>query len=211
MKSETEPLLISALQHYSYCPRQCALIHQEQIFDDNEFTMRGNRAHRRVDAGESTLEDGICVIRSLPLYSDKYHLVGKADVVEFDDYGMPFPIEYKHGSRQKKEHDEIQLAAQALCLEEMTGKPVLNGAIYHHKSRRRRDVEITSQLKEQVIEIAGEIQLMLASGKLPPPIGDRSLCRACSLRESCQPELVGATQRLRSLRSHLFSVDGEPT
>lgn len=125
---------MSALQHYSYCPRQCALIHQEQVFDDNEFTMRGHRAHRRVDSGESTLEDGIRVVRSLPLYSEKYHLVGKADVVEFDENDTPYPVEYKHGKRQKKEHDDIQLAAQALCLEEMTGKPVLKGAIYHHKS-----------------------------------------------------------------------------
>jgi len=209
MKDETDPLMISALQHYSYCPRQCALIHQEQIFDDNEFTLRGNRAHRRVDAGDSTLENGIRVIRSLPLYSDKHHLVGKADVVEFDDNGVPFPVEYKHGSRQKKEHDEIQFAAQALCLEEMTGKAVTNGAIYHHKSRHRREVEITSQLKERVIETAEAIRQMLAWGKLPPPVDDRSLCRACSLRESCQPDLVGSAPRLRRLRSHLFTVDDE--
>ncbi len=174
MKSETEPLMISALQHYSYCPRQCALIHQEQVFDDNGFTMRGNRAHRRGDAGESTVEDGIRVVRSLPLYSDKHHLVGKADVVEFDDSGIPFPVEYKHGSQQKKEHDEIQLAAQMPCLEEMTGRPVLKCAIYHHKSRRRREVEIISQLKDRVVGAVKAIQLMLSSGKLPPPVDDRS-------------------------------------
>ncbi len=133
-----EPIMLSALQHYSYCPRQCALIHQEQSFDDNEYTLRGQRAHRRVDSGEISTEDGRRVLRALPLYSDRLGLVGKADAVEFLPDGTPYPVEYKQGKRHKYDHDDIQLAAQALCLEEMTGCVVSEGAIYHHKSKRRR-------------------------------------------------------------------------
>lgn len=199
--------MLSALQHYSYCPRQCALIHQEQVFDENEFTLRGQRAHKRVDSGEISHENGLRVVRSLPLFSEMHGLTGKADAVEFSEEGIPYPVEYKHGRRQKKQHDDIQLAAQAICLEEMTGKQVSEGAIYHHKTHRRREVEITERLKQQVIEITNNIRSMLASGKLPVPVSDSSLCRACSLKEACQPELAAAELRIKGLKKSLFSVE----
>ncbi len=175
------PVMLSALQHYSYCPRQCALIYQEQTFTDNLYTTRGNLAHERVDSGESGLEYGVRVERALPLYSDRYGLSGKADVVEFLDDGTPYPVEYKQGKRQKKIHDEAQLVGQALCLEEMTGKIVPEGAIYHHNSRRRRIVPITPDLRAYTIQLISDIRTMLASQRLPPPTDDRSLCHACSL------------------------------
>ncbi len=196
--------MISALQHYSYCPRQCALIHQEQIFDENEFTLRGQRAHRRVDSGEITEESGARVVRSLPLFSIRYGLTGKADVVEFLEDGTPYPVEYKQGRRQKKSHDDIQLAAQGLCLEEMTGREVIEGAIYHHKTRRRRVVELTVELKNEVVAITESIRSMTTSGKLPAPATDTALCRACSLKEACQPELTAARQKIREIRKSLF-------
>ncbi len=199
--------MLSALQHYSYCPRQCALIHQEQSFDDNAFTLRGQRAHRRVDSGEITVEEGARVLRALPLYSERLGLVGKADVVEFLSDGTPYPVEYKQGRRHKREHDDLQLAAQALCLEEMTGREVPEGAIYHHKSRRRRAVGITPALRQRVEEVAGAIRRMLDQGGLPPPVDDPGLCRACSLHEICQPELVRAGQRIQTLRRTLFDTD----
>lgn len=199
--------MLSALQHYSYCPRQCALIHQEQVFDENEFTLRGQRAHRRVDSGEISHENGLRVVRSLPLFSEKYGLTGKADAVEFNDDETPYPVEYKHGRRQKKTHDDIQLAAQAICLEEMTGKVVPAGAIYHHKTHRRREVKITQSLKQQVIKVTENIRRMLASGKLPAPVSEPSLCRACSLKEACQPEIAAAKTRIKRLRNTLFSVE----
>ncbi|WP_456380575.1 CRISPR-associated protein Cas4 [Thiolapillus sp.] len=205
--SGLEVIMLSALQHYSYCPRQCALIHQEQSFDDNEFTLRGQRAHRRVDSGEITVEEGVRALRALPLYSERLGLVGKADVVEFLPDGTPYPVEYKQGKRHKREHDDIQLAAQAICLEEMTGLAVPEGAIYHHKSRRRRVVQIIVPLRQQVETLTHAVRRMLANGKLPPPVEDSSLCRACSLRDICQPELVGAQARIHALRESLFDVE----
>jgi len=209
MCEELPPVLLSALQHYSYCPRQCALIHQEQVFDENEFTLRGRRAHQRVDAGEHTVEDGKRVVRSLPLFSEKYQLAGKADVVEFLDDGTPYPVEYKYGRRQPREHDDIQLAAQALCLEEMTGRTVREGAIYSHKTHRRRTVPITPALRQRVVDIAAEVRAMLSENVLPGPVDDRSLCRACSLHDQCQPEMVAATKKLASLRKRLFSTEDQ--
>ncbi len=199
--------MLSALQHYSYCPRQCALIHLGQTFTDNVHTVRGHLAHERVDSGESGLEYGIRVERSLPLFSTQYGLTGRADVVEFDAEGTPYPIEYKQGKRQQKIHDEAQLVGQALCLEEMTGKTVSKGAIFHHKSRRRREVLIDAAARDYVMLLIARVRELLDGGRLPPPTDDDSLCRACSLRETCQPELAGQAGRIRQLRSYLFSPD----
>lgn len=198
-----EPVAISALQHYSYCPRQCALIHVEQTYDENLYTLRGQAVHEQVDTPESRLEDGVRVERALPLYSRRLGLVGKADVVEFDADGTPYPVEYKHGPRRPREHDDIQLAAQALCLEEMTGRQVSRGAIYHHSSRRRREVEITPALRAEVQRIVPLIRAMLHSPRLPPPLNDQR-CRHCSLKDACQPEMVAERRRLHRLRASLY-------
>ena len=205
-----EPVQIAALQHCSYCPRQCALIHQEQSFDENLFTLRGRRVHERVDEGKVTTEEGVRVERSLPLVSERYGLNGKADVVEFLSDGTPYPVEYKHGPRRTKRHDELQLAAQALCLEEMTGHPVPEGAIYHFSSRRRRVVPITDNLRMAVIETAQAVRAMLAAERLPPPTTDRKLCRGCSLYDLCQPEMLASTGTIAELRRTLFTVEDEP-
>jgi CRISPR-associated exonuclease Cas4 len=204
-----DAITISALQHYSYCPRQCALIHIEQTFDENLYTLRGRAVHEQVDTPDSHLVDGIRVERSLPLYSRRLGLVGKADVVEFLPDDTPYPVEYKHGPRRPKLHDDIQLAAQALCLEEMTGRSVSKGAIYHHGSRRRREVEIGPPLRAEVERIVPLIRTMLQEGKLPPPVND-ARCRHCSLKDACQPEMVAATERLHQLRVNLFAVEEEP-
>lgn len=209
MEKELTPIMISALQHYSYCPRQCALIHQEQTFTDNVFTVKGHLAHQRVDSGESGIEYGVKIERALPLFSEQHGLIGKADLVEFDEEGVPYPVEYKQGSRQKKAHDDVQLGAQALCLEEMTGQPVPEGAIYHHKSRRRRRVPITPALRQQVISLISEVRVLLESRVIPSPTDDPALCSACSLRESCQPELVEKNQKIGAMRKSLFNPDGE--
>lgn len=201
--------MLSALQHYSYCPRQCALIHQEQTFTDNVFTVKGNLAHKRVDSGESGFDDGVQVERSLPLYSDKYQLTGKADVVEFLADGTPYPVEYKHGSRQKKMHDDVQLMAQVLCLEEMIGKVISEGAIYHHKSHRRRVVKITDELRQHTVELINKVHALVESGEMPAPVDDKSLCRACSLKQTCQPELVAGKERIKQMQKTLFIPEGE--
>ncbi|MFO1350388.1 MAG: CRISPR-associated protein Cas4 [Gammaproteobacteria bacterium] len=199
---------ISALQHYSYCPRQCALIHIEQIFDENLYTLRGRAVHELVDEPDSALEAGRRIERALPLHSRRLGLVGKADVVEFLPDGSPHPVEYKHGARRPKEHDDIQLTAQALCLEEMTGRAVGKGAIYHHGSRRRREVVVTAALRAEVERITPLIRAMLESGKLPPRVNDER-CRHCSLKDACQPEAVAAHDRLAHLRSGLYTPEDE--
>jgi len=207
--NEADPIMLSALQHWSYCPRQCALIHVEQAFDENVFTMRGNAAHERVDVVGYEIFEGVRAERALPVWSDRLGLIGKCDVVEFHPDGRIYPVEYKHGSRSKREkiHDDLQLAAQAMCLEEMTGKAITHGAIYHHSSRRRREVAISQPLRDQVEETVSAIRAVLASGKLPPPVND-ARCKECSLKEICQPSALAERSRWEALRGELFSETG---
>ena len=210
MSEPLDPILISALQHWAYCPRQCALIHVEQVFEDNLFTQRGQALHKRVDDPGFELRDGLRVERALPLFCDRLGLLGKADIVEFMPDGTPYPVEYKHGSRHKRADiaacDDLQLAAQALCLEEMFGKSVPEGALYYASSRRRRLVTIDEALRLKVeMALAGVRQLFLDKA-LPAPLNDDH-CRACSLRDLCQPEALAQVPE-RSLIVHsLFEVD----
>jgi len=197
-----DPIPLSALQHWSYCPRQCALIHLEQAFDENLHTARGRAVHALVDepgverAGRRRIE------RAMPLWCERLGLIGKADVVEFAADGTPYPVEYKHGRRRQRRHDELQLAAQALCLEEMTGKPVPAGAIYHHSSRRRREVRIDAALRAEVEAAAFAVRAMLREARLPPPAND-ARCRECSLIELCQPKPLAEHARYAALLKEL--------
>jgi CRISPR-associated exonuclease Cas4 len=197
-------VMISSLEHYSYCPRQCALIHVEQTFDENLYTLRGRAAHERVDEPVAEFQEGVRVERALPLWSKRLGLIGKADVVEF--HGVtPYPVEYKHGSKRKREHDDLQVCAQAICLEEMTGRAVPRGAIYYHSSRRRREVDFAEVLRAEVELAAMEIRKMLGEKILPPPVND-TRCRHCSLKESCMPAAVGETRRAAVLLKTLFEA-----
>ncbi|HPO17935.1 MAG TPA: CRISPR-associated protein Cas4 [Rubrivivax sp.] len=192
--SDDEPLPISALQHWAYCPRQCGLIHLEQAFDDNLHTLRGQAVHAQVDRPGFELRRGLRVERALPLFNDRLGLIGKADTVEFEPDGTPYPVEYKHGSRHKAAAiaacDDLQLAAQALCLEAMTGRAVPEGALFYASSKRRRVVAIDAPLRQQVGETTAAVRAMLDTGRLPPPTSDTRRCRGCSLRERCQPEAL---------------------
>lgn len=204
--TETDPIAISALQHWAYCPRQCGLIHLEQAFEDNIHTARGQAVHHLVDEPGYAMQTGVKVERALPLWSDRLGLIGKADLVEFHPDGSIYPVEFKHGRKRQKIHDDIQLAAQAMCLEDMLGRPVPQGAIYHASSRRRREVAITPELRTQVEVTANAIRAMLASGVLPGPVND-ARCRECSLKDICQPEALAATRKLHNERQHLFDEE----
>ena len=206
MNPADDPVPLSALQHWVYCPRQCALIHLEQAFDDNIHTARGNAVHKLVDTPGYEIRSGVKVERSLPLWSDRLGLIGKADLVEFHPDGTVFPVEFKHGRKRQKTHDDIQLAAQAMCLEDMLGRPVPLGAIYHASSHRRREVAITTELRQLVVQTADAIRAMLSAGTLPPPVFD-ARCRECSLKDICQPEALTATAMQRALRTHLFNPE----
>jgi len=191
---EPEPITLSALQHWASCPRQCALIHVEQAFDDNVHTLRGQAVHRTVDDPGMELRAGLRIERALPLWNESLGLIGKADAVEFERDGTPYPVEYKHGSRHKAADiaacDDLQLAAQAMCLEEMTGRCVNEGALYYASSRRRRVVAIDGPLRERVIKGALAVRRMLHDGSLPPPTTDVQRCHGCSLRDRCQPQAL---------------------
>lgn len=203
---DPDPIMISAIEHYAYCPRQCALIHIEQAFDDNIHTMRGHAVHRQVDEPGWEAQAGARAERALPVWSDRLGLIGKCDVVEFRADGSIYPVEYKHGGKRAKLHDDLQLAAQAICLEEMTGKAVTRGAIYHHSSRRRREVLVTDNLIKMVEETVSAIRSMLAAGRLPPPVNDKR-CKQCSLKDACQPEATAVSSVLHKLRAGLFKAD----
>lgn len=201
---EDDLVMISALEHYSYCPRQCALIHVDQTFDENLYTLRGRAVHERVDEPVTEYQEGVRVERALPLWSKRLGLIGKADVVEF--HGVtPYPVEYKHGSKREREHDDLQVCAQAICLEEMTGREVPRGAIYYHSSRRRREVEFTAMLRVEVERATLAIRQMLGEKSIPPPVNDKR-CRHCSLQESCMPGAVGEKKRAAELLRTLYEV-----
>jgi CRISPR-associated exonuclease Cas4 len=204
--TDTDPIPLSALQHWAYCPRQCGLIHLEQAFEDNIHTARGQAVHHLVDEPGYEMKAGVKVERALPLWSDRLGLIGKADLVEFHPDGTVFPVEFKHGRKREKLHDDIQLAAQAICLEEMLGRPVPKGAIYHASSRRRREVAITPELRRLVVETADAIRAMLATGRLPLPAND-GRCRECSLKDLCQPEAIASTNRQHDLHVDLFAIE----
>jgi CRISPR-associated exonuclease Cas4 len=209
---ELEAVSLSALQHWHYCPRQCGLIHLEQVFDENVHTLRGQAVHAKVDKPGVETAKGVRVERAMPLWHDGLGLSGKADVVEFLADGTPYPVEYKHGSRHKAADiaacDDIQLAAQALCLAFMTGHAVPEGALYYASSKRRRVVPITPSLLATVSDTLSAIRQMLASGHLPavlPPDQAAKRCKACSLIERCQPQ--AARVDLGRARAALFDPD----
>lgn len=208
--TDLDPVPLAALQHWAYCPRQCGLIHLEQAFEDNLHTARGQAVHHLVDTPGYEMKAGVKVERALPLWSDRLGLIGKADLVEFHPDGSVLPVEFKHGPKRQKRYDDIQVAAQALCLEDMLGRPVPTGAIYHASSHRRREVAITAELRAAVIQTAEAIRAMLAKGTLPPPVHD-DRCRECSLKDICQPVAAGEKARLSRLLKDLYTADAPET
>lgn len=200
-------MLVSAIEHYVYCPRQFALIHVEQVFESNADTLLGDRLHERVDVAHVVRREGVRTEFAVPLWSDVYGLSGRADALEFSGEGGVWPIEYKKGDRRPKRHDDLQLCAQALCLEEMLGICVPRGSVYYHKSRRWREVELDQRLREETVAVIGCIRDITRSGAMPPPVHDKR-CDRCSLIEACQPELL-VTARLHDQESWPFVQGGE--
>lgn len=195
-------VLISALEHWSYCPRQCALIHLEQTYDENIFTLRGNRAHERVhDDGAATAE-GVRRVTGLPLWSERLGLIGTADLVEWHGE-TPYPVEYKSGKHHTWGHEALQLAAQAVCLEEMLGVPVPAGAIYSHSARRHREIAITAEDRARVAEATDAVRTILAGERLPLAVNDPR-CPNCSLIDACMPAISVSPARIRGHYSELF-------
>lgn len=199
---DADLVLISALEHWSYCPRQCALIHLEQTYDENIFTLRGNRAHERVHSEGAGTEDGVRIARGLPLWSDRLGLIGKSDIVEWHGE-TPYPVEYKVGKKRNWGHEVVQLCAQAICLEEMLGVPVPAGAIYYAGSKRRREVTFSPEDRRIVERLTRDIRAMLAGDRLPPAIDD-ARCPNCSLLDACAPAIASRPAVIRGHYAELF-------
>jgi CRISPR-associated exonuclease Cas4 len=190
--SESDAYLpLSALEHLLYCERQCALIHVDGIWIENVHTTAGRQLHERVDAPDVSRSDEVIVARAVPVRSDVLRLFGIADVVEFRGVGehvVPYPVEYKRGARKSWLHDEVQLAAQAMALEEMTGVAVAVGAIFYGKSKRRREVAIDGALRAHTRAAAGRLHEIIGRAIVPAPVADER-CEQCSLRPACVPEV----------------------
>ena len=201
---EPERIMISALEHYSYCPRQCALIHLEHLFDENIYTLRGRLAHERVDTLATRQEEDMRIERAFPLWSRRLGLIGRADVVEFHGQ-TPYPVEYKLGKRREWRYEALQVCAQGMCLEEMFGLPVSCGAIYYCSSRTRREVSFDATLRSAVEEATTAVRAMLRGIARPPAVDDQR-CEKCSLLESCLPGVVIRPRRLHIFEAELFQA-----
>lgn len=187
MFDEADLLPLSALQHYVYCPRQCALIHVEQQWTENRFTAEGRAQHDRVDRPEHEVRDGVRLEYAALLRSLRLGLIGKADVIEFHGDKV-FPVEHKRG-RPKPDHcDHVQLCAQALCLEEMMQIEISEGAIFYGQPRRRQPVEFSAELRRETEEIACKVHELIRSGRTPPAEYNEKKCSACSLFDTCMPK-----------------------
>jgi CRISPR-associated exonuclease Cas4 len=218
MFTEDELLPISALQHFVYCRRQAALIHLERAWRDNADTVDGLHFHQAVDSGQHETRGALKILRSVPLTSMALGLSGRADVVELhrtdddDASAAPLdaarwrvrPIEYKRGRAKKHRADEVQLCAQALCLEEMLGIAISEGDLFYGKMRRRKLVRFDETLREATRAATAGMHALFATGKTPAA-DPGPKCRDCSLRELCRPH---ASER--SARRYLQSLLREP-
>lgn len=201
---------LSALQHYLYCPRQCALIHLEQQWAENRQTAEGELLHQRSDAPQIERRRGVRTVTAMPLLALDLGLTGKADVVEFHDTKgreQAFLVEYKRGRPKSHRADEVQLCAQALCLEAMLGAPVETGALFYGRTRRRKKVTFDRELRELTLQTIADTRAMLASARTPSARYDARRCDACSLLDQCQPRLLGRRSVVAWLKRQLESEE----
>ena len=195
--SEDDLLPLSALQHLLYCDRQCALIHIEQVWGENRFTAEGRLAHDHVHSAGHEIRGDVHIARNLSLRSLRLGLIGKADVVEFHG-ATPYPIEHKRGHSKTNRCDEVQVCAQALCLEEMLGKPVPEGALFYGEPRRRTPVVFDPALRTETEDAAARLHRLLETGLTPPAVYDKAKCERCSLLDQCKPKAAGDVSRYLS-------------
>jgi len=203
-------LPLSALNHLVFCERRCALIHIEGVFAENAFTIEGTLAHEAADLSGYEIKAGVRITHALPLRCARLKLTGKADIVEFhpktDGSETPFPVDYKRGRRNRWQNDDVQLCAQALCLEEMLCVAVPRGAIFHASSKRRREVAFTPQLRAQTEAAAVRLHALIASRSIPAAVL-LPKCEGCSLHAICMPELSLRRAEIEMATSQLFQPD----
>jgi CRISPR-associated exonuclease Cas4 len=194
---EEDFIPLSALQHYLYCPRQCALIHVEQLWAESRHTAEGRVLHERADKPRGERRRGVRTVTAMPLAHSGLGITGIADVVEFHEgpegEEHAFPVEYKRGRPKAHRADEVQLCAQALCLEAMLEQPIAAGALFYGETRRRTDVPFDEPLRLLTHDTIAATRAMLASSTTPTAQYSPKLCDACSLLDLCQPKLLGRT------------------
>lgn len=188
MSTEAQPIPISALQHWLYCPRQCALIHLEQAWAENKFTAEGRVMHENAHDGADETKAGVRITRGMPVSSQELGLTGQCDVVEFHPGGMVLPVEYKRGRPKAHRADEVQLCAQAMCLEEMLDRTISSGCLYYGEKRRRTEIVFDAQLRQLVITTLKAIKECFSSRITPQAEYLPSRCDNCSLIDHCQPK-----------------------
>ncbi|MCG8338713.1 MAG: CRISPR-associated protein Cas4 [Proteobacteria bacterium] len=209
--SEDNLLMISALQHLAFCERQCALIHLEQQWAENRFTVLGEILHEKVHSPDRDKRNDCITVRSLRLVSYSLGLTGQADVVEFhkcakDENGIeivgskgfwrPFPVEYKKGKPKSDNIDAVQLCAQSICLEEQLNTRIPQGALFYGEKRRRQTIQFDKELRNQTISLTERLHSLFNSGVTPAP-GYTKKCKSCSLVDICNPKLPDVIKRKR--------------
>lgn len=196
--AEEDPIPLSALQHAVYCLRQAALIHIERLWAENRFTAEGDILHAVADKGGTRKARGARRVLALPLASRRLNLTGVADLVEFHPSAqgeIPYPVEYKRGKPKLHRADEVQLCAQALCLEEMTGSAVPEGGLFYAQTKRRVIVPFDDKLRALTEQVVAELSAVFVARQTPAPTSHKSRCRACSLIELCRPQTVARPVR----------------
>ncbi len=210
MYSEDDLLPVSALQHYIFCPRQCALIHLELLWEENRLTAEGRVLHERLDKGGSESRGDLKRVFALPLRSLELGVSGIADVVEYHRTGgtwRPYPVEHKRGRPRPDGSDEVQLCAQALCLEEMCGFEVPEGALFYGQKRRRKAVAFDNALRKQTRDTATRLHELFNNGVTPLPVKGPH-CDNCSLVGRCMPGIGGKSSVGRYLSRMLEEESG---
>ena len=204
---EDDFIPLSALQHYLYCPRQCALIHLDRVWQENVFTAEGRILHERAHGGETESRGDVKTVASLMLSSRKHGITGVADIVEFhrtEQGWQPYPVEYKRGRPKSSDADRVQLCAQAFCLEDMIGVGVNEGALYYGQTHRRQTVKFDEALRLITEQTIAAVHALFARTQLPKPVAGKR-CKACSLIDECLPQ-SGKDESSHYLRTLLEEV-----
>ncbi len=212
MDDDDDLLPLSALQHHLFCPRQCALIHVERQWQENAFTVEGRLLHDSVDAGGRDRRGAVRTVRSMPLRSRRLGLAGVADLVELHGPGQrPYPVEYKRGRPKAHRADEVQLCAQAMCLEEMFRTDIAEGALFYGENRRRVVVRLDDDLRALTERTATAVRVMIESGDTPPPVYEAAKCRNCSMVELCRPRRLARPPPVADWLARQLDDEDAPT
>lgn len=188
---------IAALNQYAYCSHRCWRMFCLGGFVDNQYTIEGTSLHDRVHTVGAGQREDTWQIRAVWLKSEQYRLIGKSDLIE-ENNGCWYPIEYKRGDRGEFGNDALQVCAQALCIEEMTGRPVTLGYVYYAKSHQRQPVEITAALRQQAIATIAAVTHILNTGEMPPAVYSPR-CQGCSLYSQCLPKAAAKVARYQEI------------